>query len=121
MVAKRYSKDEFRAQTHKQRDEVIKIDRDALKVANADSKNTPGISGVSVNNLRQQFQSNIVTLGDAIVAGLAAAQKEDDSFIDNEMPSVVGTESSSASVSSKRSRTTSGGVSDLLRKKQSRN
>ena len=118
VYAKRYSKEEFSNLSHKQRDAVIKLNRDARnKPGNSDTNNTAGVSSITV----QQFQSDLATLGDAIVAGVSAAQREDDSVVDGSPPSVVGTESSNSSSGSRKSRATSGSVGDFIRRKRSRN
>ena len=126
VYSKRYSKEEFRSLTKRQRMAVVKLCKEMKKKSGPDSNRERGISSVTASNIHKELQEDMITLGEAIVAGVKAAQSEEDCIVDVTAPSgkTSVTESSAlpsgSSSGNTKSKVPSGGVGDYFRRKRQR-
>ena len=76
VFAKQYSKEEFGQLTKAQRGAVIKMNK-ANRIKNKKNGNSNTSLGVSaIESLRESVMDNMITVGDAIVAGVAQASND---------------------------------------------
>ena len=126
VYSKRYSKEEFRSLTKRQRMAVVKLCKEMKKKSGPDSNRERGISSVTASNIHKELQEDMITLGEAIVAGVKAARLEEDCIVDATAPSgkTSVTESSAlpsgSSSGNTKSKVPSGGVGDYFRRKRQR-
>ena len=72
------------------------------------------ISATTIASLKAELQEDMISVGDAIIAGVKKAQQEADSDIDSD-----GEKTTNTSLS-KRSKASSGSIGDFIRQKRSR-
>lgn len=108
---RRYSKEEFRKLSSKQRGVCIKLQRE--------SRTTPGNENRNVSSTitREQFQDDLITLGEAMVAGVSRATQDNNSSESQ----TQGNDDDNTTVSGNtRSRAESGSVGNMFRDRRSR-
>ena len=120
VYSKRYSKEEFCSLTKRQRMAVVKLCKEMKKKSGPDSNRERDISSVTASNIHKELQEDMITLGEAIVAGVKAARSEEDHIVDATAPSgkTSVTESlalpSGSSFGNTKSKVPSGGVGDYF-------
>jgi hypothetical protein len=110
VFAKQYSKEEFGQLTKAQRGAVIKMNK-ANRIKNKQNGNPSASLGVSaIESLRESVMDDMITVGNAIVAGVAQASN------DNNVDATDATSTSQSTITTatgKRS-AQSGGIGDFI-------
>ena len=110
VFSRRYSKQEFRSLTRSQREAVIDLNRQKRRANNGE--NNTNVSGLTLSD----FRDEMISLGDAIVAGVQQASGEEVSLLDPN-----DTADSTTSSRKRKPQASSGSVGDFIRKRRQRN
>ncbi len=117
VFAKRYSRDDFSKLTPAQRTAVVELCREARKNRNNndnDSSNASKNQSVSAANLTE-LRDDMVSMGDAIIAGVSRATGDNISIITPDEPADATAPSSKRGASAQ-----SGGVGDFIKNRRQR-
>jgi hypothetical protein len=96
VYAKQYSKEEFGKLTLTQRSAVIKLNREAHYKNRDDNSHGNSVTAASIQSLRNDMTDDMISVGDAIVAGVTAASNDNEA---NSITPSVSFASSSSSAS----------------------
>jgi hypothetical protein len=109
---RRYSREEFGRLTSKQRGVCIKLQRESRANPNP-SDNNPGVASIT----RQEMQDDLITLGEAMVAGVSRATQDNNTPDNQNQPNDDDTTIASNNT---RTRAESGSVGDMFRDRRTR-
>ena len=108
VFSRRYSNQEFRSLTRSQREAVIELNRQKRRANNGE--NNTNISGLTLSD----FRDEMISLGDAIVAGVQQASGEEASNLD------PNTTADSSATGKRKPQASSGSVGDFIRQRRQR-